>query len=88
MLYYCCTSLGMAQAVALVGFPDGEFIPIVKGPPPVDKNSPEGAAAIMLVTPPDFQIDDYPSMTNDRGEQEWQIPAAVLNGFGRSIWPA
>jgi len=42
----------------------------------------------MLVTPPDFQIDDYPSMTNDRGEQEWQIPAAVLNGFGRSIWPA
>ena len=88
MLSYCCTSLGMAQAVALVGFPMDESIPIIKGPPPVDENSPEGAFAVMLVPPPDFQIDDYPSMTNDRGEQEWQIPAAVLNGFGRSIWPA
>ena len=41
----------------------------------------------MLVTPPDLQIDDYP-MTNDSGEQAWQIPAEVLNGFGRAIWPA
>ena len=88
VLYHCCVSLGMARALALVGFMDDELIPVTEHPPLVDKNNPEEAfGVVMLNAPFDFRLEDYPLQVNDKGELEHLVPGAVLSAFQRAIWP-
>ena len=88
VLYHCCVSLGMARALALVGFMDDELIPVTEHPPSVDKTSREQAfSVVMLNAPFDFRLEDYPQKVNDKGGLERLVPGAVLNAFQRAIWP-
>lgn len=88
VLYHCCVSLGLARAYELVGFKDGELLPVTEHPPLVDKNNPDEAfAVVMLSAPFDFRLENYPVYTNDKGKPERLVPAAVLNAFQRAIWP-
>ena len=88
VLYHCCVSLGMARALELVGFKDGEFIAVTDYPPVVNKNDPDQAfGVVMLSALSDFRLEDYPLCTNGKGQQERLVPAAVLNAFQRAIWP-
>ena len=89
VLYHCCVSLGLARALELVGFMEGELIAVTEHPPSIDKNDPEEAFAVVMLIPPfDFPLENYPLHTNGKGKQERLVPAAVLNLFQRAIWPA
>jgi hypothetical protein len=88
MLYHCCVSLGLARALELVGFKEGELIPVTDHPPQVDKDNPDEAFAVVMIGAPfDFLLDDYPLQTNSKGRLEHLLPGAVLNAFPRAIWP-
>lgn len=88
VLYHCCVSLGIARALELFGFKEGELIPVTEHPPVVDKNDRDEAfAVVMLSAPFDFRLENYPLHTNDKGKPERLVPAAVLNTFQRAIWP-
>jgi hypothetical protein len=88
VLYHCCVSLGMARALELFGFKEGEVITVTEHPPLVDKDNPDEAFAVVMISAPfDFRLEDYPLQTNDKGEPEHLVPAAVLNAFQRGIWP-
>ena len=88
VLYHCCVSLGMARALELFGFKEGELIAVTEHPPVVNKNDPdESFAVVMLGAPFDFRLEQYPLHTSDKGKPERLVPATVLNSFERGIWP-
>jgi hypothetical protein len=69
VLYHCCVSLGLARALELVGFKEGELIPVTDHPPQVDKDNPDAAfGVVMLNAPFDFRLEDYPLQVNDEGK--------------------
>jgi hypothetical protein len=78
----------MARALELVGFKEGELIAVTDYPPVVNKDDPDEAfGVVMLSAPFDFRLQDYPLHTNDKGQKERLVPASVLNAFKRAIWP-
>ena len=44
VLYHCCVSLGLARALELVGFKEGELVTVTDHPPQVDKDNPDEAS--------------------------------------------
>ena len=59
VLYHCGVSLGMARALELVGFMDGELIAVTEHPPRVDKSNPDEAFGVVVISAPSvFRLED------------------------------
>ena len=88
MLYYCCPSLSLAQAIERTGFEPAQLIRVTDVPPQTLRRAPsESHAIVFLGVRFGFNLDDYPPAGDEPGSRERLVSGLVLNQFPRAIWP-
>ena len=88
VLYHCCNSLALAQAVERTGFEPADLIPVTNVLPETPGRALSACRAIVFVGVRfGFKLDDYPQAGHELGSRARLVSGLVLNQFPRAIWP-
>ena len=88
VLYHCCNSFALAKAVERHGFEPHELVQVTDVlPEACGRARPAYPPFVVLGAPFEFDIDDYPPASGERGSHERLMAGLVLNQFRRAAWP-